>query len=132
MPWQEFCQQRLESVDGLDPPTGQCLTPVGEHPQRLELPVEPQHPQARRADCDCCDRVGIVGVGLAVMAGVEEPDSGGELRWDVDDLLAVLEQSLRERSPGAVASLHRPEPLRPRLGVLAHRAVAGAVGGEPA
>jgi hypothetical protein len=47
--------------------------------------------------------MGIVGVALAVVAGVEEPDPGGELRGNVDDLLAVLEESLRER----------PAPLLP-------------------
>ena len=73
-----------------------------------------------------------MGVGLAVVAGVEEPDPGGELRWHVDHLLAVLEQTLREGTAGAVASLNRPDPLRPSLGVAAHRGVAGTVGGEPA
>ncbi len=45
----------------------------------------------------------VVGVGLAVVAGVEEPDSGGELGGHVDDLLAVLEEPLCER----------PAPLLP-------------------
>ena len=115
--WQEFCEQRLESVDGLDPPAGQCFTAVGEHPQRLELAVELQHPQGRGAHRNGSDRVGVVGVGLAVVAGVEEPDPGGELRRDVDDLLAVLEESLRERAAGTVASFDRPDPVRPGLRV---------------
>ena len=74
----------------------------------------------------------VVGVGLAVVAGVEQPDPGRELRRDVDDLLAVLEESLRQRPAGSVAALDRPDPLRPGRGVLAHRCVAGPVGGEPA
>ena len=72
-----------------------------------------------------------MGVGLAVVAGVEQPDPGGELRRDVDDLLAVLEEPLRQRPAGTVAALDRPDPLRPGLDVLAHRGVAGPVGGEP-
>ena len=114
---QEFGQQRLESVDGLDPAPGQCFASVGEHPQRLELTVELQHPQSLGADRDDGDRVGVVGVGLAVVAGVEEPDPGSELRRDVDDLLAVLEQSLGERSAGTVAALDRPDPLAATLRV---------------
>ena len=111
LPWQEFCEQRLESVDGLDPPTGQCLTAVGEHPQRLELAVELQHPQGRGAHGNSSDRVRVVGVGLAVVAGVEQPDPGRELRRHVDHLLAVLEETLSEWSSGAVRSLNRPDPL---------------------
>ena len=113
LPRKEFCQQRLESVDGLDPAPGECFAAVGEHPQRLELPVELQHPQGLGADRDGRDRVGIVGVGLAVVAGVEEPDPGRELRGDVDDLFAVFEESLRERSAGTVAALDRPDPVGP-------------------
>jgi hypothetical protein len=45
LPWQEFSQQCLESVDGLDPAPGECFAAVGEHPQRLELAVELQYPQ---------------------------------------------------------------------------------------
>jgi hypothetical protein len=73
----------------------------------------------------------VVGVGLAVVAGVEQPDPGSQLRGDVDDSFAVLEEALRERPAGAVAALDRPDPLGPGSGVLAHRDVAGLVGGEP-
>ena len=38
-------------------------------------------------------------VGLAVVAGVEEPHPGGELGWDVEDVLAGLRESLRPRPP---------------------------------
>ena len=37
---QEFCEQGLESVDGLDPAPGQGLATVGEDPQCLELAVD--------------------------------------------------------------------------------------------
>ena len=111
----QFGQQPLEPVDGLDPAPGQLLAAVGEHPQRLELAVELQHPQALGADRDDRDRVRVVGVGLAVVAGVEQPDPGGELRRDVDDVLAVVEQPLRQRPAGAVAALDRPDPLGPGL-----------------
>jgi hypothetical protein len=74
--------------------------------------------------------VGVAGVGLAVVAGVEQADAGGEFGGDVNDLLAVLEQSLGQRPAGTVASLDCPDPFRPGLDVLAHRGVARPVGGE--
>jgi hypothetical protein len=76
--------------------------------------------------------VGIQRVGLAVVAGVEEPDPGRELGWDVHYVLAGLEQTLGQWSAGAVASLDRPNPLGPRLRVGPHRGVPGLVGAEPA
>jgi hypothetical protein len=76
---QQFCEQSLEPIDSLDPPASQCFTAIGEHPQRLEFTVELQHSQGRCAHSNGGDRVGVVGVGLAVVAGVEEPHLGGEL-----------------------------------------------------
>jgi hypothetical protein len=55
LPRQEFYQQCLEPVDGLDPATDECFAAVGEHPQRLELTVELEHPQGLGADRDCGD-----------------------------------------------------------------------------
>jgi hypothetical protein len=48
--------------------------------------------------------VRVACVGLAVVVGVEEADSSCELRRDIDDLLTVFEESLREG---------RPAPLLP-------------------
>ena len=59
----------------------------------------------------------IGGVGLAVVAGVEESDSGSQLGWDVDDPFAVFEEPLPERSSGPVAALDRPDPFGPGSGV---------------
>ena len=73
-----------------------------------------------------------MGIGLAVVAGVEQPDPRGELRRDVDDVFASLEQPLRQRTTDPVRSFDRPGPRRPRLGVPQHRGVASLVGGEPA
>jgi hypothetical protein len=49
--------------------------------------------------------VRVEGVGLAVVTGVEEPDPGGELGRDIDDVLAGLEEPLCQRG--------RPTPLAP-------------------
>jgi hypothetical protein len=50
----------------------------------------------------------------------------------VDHPLTVGQQPLRQRPAGAVAALHRPDPLRPSRDVLTHRRVAGLIGAVPA
>jgi hypothetical protein len=89
-------EQALQSVDGLDALPGQLLTPISEHPQRLQLDVIGQHPQPWGADRDHRDRVGV---GLAVVAGFEQPRPGGELGWNVDHLLPVGQRPLRQGGP---------------------------------
>jgi hypothetical protein len=72
-----------------------------------------------------------MGVGLAVVTGVEQPRPGRELRGHVDHhLLTVGEQPLGQRAAGAGAALDRPGPLRPGRHVLAHSGVADLVGLE--
>ena len=70
----------------------------------------PAHPGA-----DQGDGVGVGGVGLAALPGGEHPRPRGQLRWDVDDGLAVGEQPLGDVPADAVAALDRPDPLGPRL-----------------
>lgn len=72
-----------------------------------------------------------MGIGLAVVSGVKQPHPSGQLRGDVDDALAVFEESLPERPAGAVAALDCPDPFGPGARVLPHRCVAGPVSGEP-
>jgi len=72
-----------------------------------------------------------MGVGLAVVPGIEQPHPSGQLRRHVHDHLTGLEQPLSQRPAGAVSALDRPHPRRPRLGVRQHRRVASLVGGEP-
>ena len=127
----EFGQQRLESVDGLDPAPGQCFAAIGEDPQCLELAVDLQDPEVVGADRDDRDRVRIARVGLAVVAGVEEPDASSELGRHVDDVFAGFEESLGQWATCPVGSLDGPDPVRPGLRKGPHRRVAGPVGGEP-
>ena len=61
----------------------------------------------------------VTGVRLAVVTGVEEADPDSELGGDVEDLLAVFEESLREWPAGSVAALDRPDPVGPGYDVLA-------------
>jgi hypothetical protein len=64
--------------------------------------------------------MGAIGVGYAVVAGVEQSNPSSEIGWAVDDVLAVLEQSLRQRPTGAVAALDRPNPDDHALRAVAH------------
>jgi len=121
----------LEPVDGLDTPAAQRFAPVGEHPRGFEFAVDLQDTQSLGSDRDDRDRVSIARVGLAVVAGVEQPHPGSELGRHVQDALTGLQEPLGQWSTGAVGALHCPDPLRPGLGVGSHRGVAGLIGGEP-
>lgn len=81
-------------------------------------PVDLQHPQTSGAHGDDRDGVGVTGIWFAVVAGVEEPDPDSEHHWNVDHMLAGLEQSLRQRSPDSVRGRHGPDRIGPRLGVV--------------
>ena len=129
---EQLGEQPLEPVDGLDALAGQLVASVGEHPQRLELTIGGEHAKTRSAHGDDRDRVRVQGVGLAVVAGVEEPDPGGQLGRDIEDPFAGLDQPLGQRTAGAVGSLDRPDPVRPGPDIASHRGISRVVGGEPA
>ena len=94
---------------------GQLVAAIGEHPQRLELTIRSDHSQTTSANRDDCDRVRVQGIGLAVVAGVEEPHPCSQLRWNIHHLLAGFDQALSQRTPGAVGALDRPDPVGPLL-----------------
>jgi hypothetical protein len=64
---------------------------VAQNPQYGKLFVVDEWPQPRHPGADQRDAVRVGGVGLAALSGGEHPRSGGQLWWDVDDLLAVGE-----------------------------------------
>lgn len=129
-PGSSSARKRLEPVHDLDASVGAGFA-VGEHPERLKLAIGLQHAQPFGPHGDDRDRVRVQRVGLAVVAGVEQPDPGSEFGGDVDDVLASLKQPLGQRAAGTVGALDRPDPLRPGLRKGSHREVAGPVGGEP-
>jgi len=93
----ELGEQPVQPVHGLHPPSRQLVAPVCQQPQRDQLLIEREHPQVRGAQCCGRDRVGVGGVGLPGVAGVEDPDPCRELGRDVDHRLTVGEQPLRQR-----------------------------------
>lgn len=131
-PGRSSASRAWSRVDGLDPPPGERFAAVGKHSQCFELAVELQHSQVLGAHRDGRDRVGVVGVGLAVVTGVEETHPSRQLRRNIHHAFAVFEESLCERASSAVGPFDGPDPVRPGLRVAAHRGVAGTVGGEPA
>jgi hypothetical protein len=131
-PWGQLREQALKAVDGLHPLSGKFLASVSEHAQGLELSVMGKDAKTLSPDRDHGDRVRVMGVGLAVVAGVEQPCSGRELGRHVHDVLARLQKALRQWATCTVASLDRPRPFRPGSDVPAHRGEARLVGGESA
>ena len=111
---------------------GELVTSVAEHPQRIQLTVRRQDTKGLGAHRDHRDRMRVQRVGLAVVAGVEQPHPGSELGRHVHHVLAGLQQPLRQRTTRTVAALDGPHSVRPVLGVGPHRGVAGLVGAEPA
>ena len=68
------------------PTPRQCFAAVREDPRRLQLAIDFQDPQSLGPDGDHRDRVGVQGVALAVVAGVEQPSPGrqvGRLRCEL-------------------------------------------------
>jgi len=57
---------------------------------------------------------------------------GREHRGDIDDVLAVLQESLGQGTSGPVGAFDGPEATRPCLRVGPHRCIAGPVCGEAA
>jgi hypothetical protein len=126
-------QQPLQPVHGLHPQVGQLVAAVGEQPQRDQLLVEGELAQPRGTQRHHRHRMRVGGVGLAGVAGVEDPDPGSQLGRHVDHGLALGQQPLRQWPADPVGALDRPPAVRPLLpDVLQHQPVAVAVGREPA
>jgi hypothetical protein len=71
--------------------------------------------------------VRVGGVGLAALSGGENPCPRGQLGWHIDDVLANGHKPVRGVPTDALASLDRPHPVRPLLGVSGHCREAIAV-----
>ncbi|WP_165949742.1 hypothetical protein [Micromonospora sp. KC207] len=75
--------------------------------------TQPGHPGG-----DECDGVCVGGVGHAALTGGDHPRPRGQLRRDVNDLLALGEQPSGDVPADALAAFDSPDPVRPLLGIL--------------
>jgi NAD(P)-dependent dehydrogenase (short-subunit alcohol dehydrogenase family) len=105
---------------------------VGQDPQHGQLLVTGHRAKTGHAGRGERDGVRIGGVGLAALPGGEHPGPGGQLGRDIDDVLAVGEQPVRQVPADALASLDRPGPFRPAPHGPAHRPVPRGAGVIPA
>ncbi len=76
--------------------------------------------------------MGIDWVGLTTVAGSEDPHLCGELRRDIYDRLAVMDEAVGDVFADAVATLDRPDALGVRPTGREHIGIASLVGAEPA
>ena len=106
-------QQPVKPVHGPDPPRRQLVATIGQQPQCDQFLVEAEHPQVRGPERCGRDRVGIGGVGLPRVPGVEDPYPGCQLRGDVDHRLTVSQQPLCQRAAHPVGTLDGPPVVRP-------------------
>lgn len=104
VPGAHASQDRLGRTCG-DVPLGLARSQLREHPQRLELTVVGQHPQALGSHRDDSDRVRVVGIGLAVVSGDEQPARA--------DSFAGTSTTCSPSASSRWAS-RRPAPLLPR------------------
>jgi hypothetical protein len=130
-PRDQLKQQLVQLGDHPGVVLAQRAASVDQDPQHRELLVVDHRPQSSHASADQGDGVGIGGVGLAALPGGEDPGAGGQLGWDVDDLLAVGQQAVGDVLADAGATLDSPDPLPPLLAVTQHRRVSVTVGAEP-
>src|SRR4051794_21137615 len=81
---------------------------VDEQAQDRELLVVDNRPQPGHPGADQRHRVRIGRVGLSSLPRGEYPRSRRELRWDINDLLTVAQQPVRDVPADALTALDRP------------------------
>jgi hypothetical protein len=92
---------------------------AGQQVQHHRLVLDADGPQPGGATGGDRDRDGVVGVGLAAVAGGQHPHPGSQLGRHVQHLLAVGDQPLGERPADAVRALDRPMSVVPPTMVVA-------------
>ncbi len=110
----------------------QAAAPVDQQAQHLQGLVVGDGAQPAHADADQGDGVGVGVVGLAALAGGEDPHPRGQLGRHVQDLLTQRQEAGHDVPADALAALDRPGPLGPTVRVLHQGGEPGLVGGEPA
>ena len=67
--------------------------------------------------CDQGHGVCVGGIGLAALSSGKHPGPGRQFRWDINDLLALAQQTKGNVPADTRASLDGPDPLQPRRDV---------------
>ena len=110
----EVAQQPVEPAHAAAPFLGELVAAVGEEAQDRGVVVGRDAAQpagvVRRDDGDAG---GVDAVGLAAVAGLQQPGPSGQGGRHVDDRLADADQSLGEEAPEPVGAFDGPGPLRP-------------------
>jgi hypothetical protein len=124
-------QQPVQPVHRGGAHRAELVAAVHQQPQRDRQLIDLHRPQTRGAQRDHSDRVRVGGISLAALPGGEHPDPRRQLRRHVHHRLPVRDQTLRQVPADALATLHRPDPIRPPPPRIEQLLVAGAIGLEP-
>ncbi len=105
---------------------------VDQDPQHGELFVVDHRPQPAHPGADQRDGVRVGGIGLAALAGGEDPCPRGQLRRDIDHALAFGQEPVGHVPADSLTALDSPDAVGPRLHVASHRLVSFTVSAETA
>lgn len=109
----QVAQVPVQPVHGAASFPGQLVAAVGLQAQDPGVIVSCDAGQVEALGSDQGDAAGVDVVGLAAVAGLEQPGPRGEGGGHVDYVLAGSDEALGEQLTEAVGSLDRPAPLRP-------------------
>ena len=109
----EFAQHCVEPAGDLVAGPGQIPVPLGPHLQYRGIVLGHHLAPGLGAQRGDRDGQGIVGIVLAGVPGLEQPDPGGQLWRDIQHPLPGRDQLLGQQMPQPAGALHRPGPLRP-------------------
>ncbi|WP_280427772.1 hypothetical protein [Nocardia brasiliensis] len=90
---------------------------VGEHAEGDEFRIGVNAAQVRYVQGGQGDRMSVDRIGLAAVAGGEDPHLSREFRRDIEDDFPVMDQAVGQVAADAAAALRSPKPGR-RIVVL--------------
>ena len=114
----ELAQQTMQPAHRLRAQRAQLVAAIAQQPQADQRVITAHHRDACAVQRSQTDRDRVIGVGLAAMPLRVHPNASGQFRGHVEHDLAVTGQPLRQRPARAMATLHRPAPMRPAAGEL--------------
>jgi hypothetical protein len=125
-------QQPVDPVDGLGAGPAELVAPVGQqaqcHPVRGDLELD----QVRGPQSSQGHGVRAGWVGLAAVAGGEDPYLRRQPGGHIQDRLAIGDEPVRDVPAGPVAALNRPDPVTELPPGPEHFRIASLVSAIPA